>query len=224
MSSIKIQDGLPDIVAARFQEAKESGDLHAFDSKVAVLDMNGIPVTIPSLFPIVIPYPFLYSPSFLPLYYPSSLPMSRLVHTNTLSPRSFLYPSIRSFLSPIVPSSPKTKYPANFYPPVPTTLLPNSKIQTQLQRPQILLLNPRQPLPQPLPRPLRHRHRPLPPPRPQQIRPNPQPYHPRHQDLQAPNRPPRRRGPRSYLRPPRRLPSCRTPSLRLLQQRPALRR
>ncbi|KAL5354823.1 bifunctional AP-4-A phosphorylase/ADP sulfurylase [Pseudogymnoascus australis] len=43
MSSIKIQDGLPDIVAARFHEAKESGDLRAFDSTVAVLKMNGIP-------------------------------------------------------------------------------------------------------------------------------------------------------------------------------------
>ncbi|KFY72837.1 hypothetical protein V499_07040 [Pseudogymnoascus sp. VKM F-103] len=43
MGSIKIQDGLPDIVAARFQEAKESGDLLAFDSTAAVLDVNGIP-------------------------------------------------------------------------------------------------------------------------------------------------------------------------------------
>ncbi|OBT62297.1 hypothetical protein VE03_09030, partial [Pseudogymnoascus sp. 23342-1-I1] len=43
MGSIKIQDGLPDLVAARFQEAKESGDLLAFDSTVAVLDVNGIP-------------------------------------------------------------------------------------------------------------------------------------------------------------------------------------
>ncbi|OBT54431.1 hypothetical protein VE04_04382 [Pseudogymnoascus sp. 24MN13] len=43
MSSIKIPDGLPDIVAARFQEAKESGDLLAFDSTAAVLDVNGIP-------------------------------------------------------------------------------------------------------------------------------------------------------------------------------------
>ncbi|KFY25609.1 hypothetical protein V493_04552 [Pseudogymnoascus sp. VKM F-4281 (FW-2241)] len=43
MSSMKIPDGLPDIVAARFQEAKGSGDLLAFDSTAAVLDVNGIP-------------------------------------------------------------------------------------------------------------------------------------------------------------------------------------
>ena len=83
MSSIKIQDGLPDIVAARFQAAKESGDLHAFDSTAAVLELNGIPVTIPLSFLKVILSdlytllcPFLYTPSLLPSYYP----------------RSFLYP------------------------------------------------------------------------------------------------------------------------------------
>ncbi|KFX90743.1 hypothetical protein V490_06289 [Pseudogymnoascus sp. VKM F-3557] len=43
MSSINIPDGLPDIVETRFQKAKESGDLLAFDSTVAVLDVNGIP-------------------------------------------------------------------------------------------------------------------------------------------------------------------------------------
>ena len=60
MSSIKIQDGLPDIVAARFQEAKESGDLLAFDSTAAVLDVNGIPVTIPRSFIYILFHSFLY--------------------------------------------------------------------------------------------------------------------------------------------------------------------
>ncbi|KFY07839.1 hypothetical protein V492_06781 [Pseudogymnoascus sp. VKM F-4246] len=40
MSSIKVPDGLPETVAARFQKAKESGDLFAFDSTAAVLDFQ----------------------------------------------------------------------------------------------------------------------------------------------------------------------------------------
>lgn len=124
MSSIKIQDGLPDIVAARFQEAKESGDLHAFDSTAAVLELNGIPVTIPHSFLhvlivlfylYILRYPFLYTPPLLPSYYPSFLPISPhalssivlliLAYTFT---RSFLYTSFlllsTVYLIPVAPS------------------------------------------------------------------------------------------------------------------------
>lgn len=96
MGSIKIQDGLPDIVAARFQEAKESGDLLAFDSTAAVLDVNGIPVTIPRSFlynynPL---HSFLYIVSCSFLYRPSLL---------SLTPRAYKYIYCPAFL-PLIPS------------------------------------------------------------------------------------------------------------------------
>jgi hypothetical protein len=99
MSSINIPDGLPDIVAARFQEAKESGELLAFDSTATVLDVNGIPVTIPRAFLHTLFRSFLYIISCSFLYRPSFLPP---------------FPSCLQIFSP------------SFLPPIPSYILPRS--------------------------------------------------------------------------------------------------
>ncbi|OBT76831.1 hypothetical protein VF21_04467 [Pseudogymnoascus sp. 05NY08] len=86
MSSIKIPDGLPDIVATRFQEAKESGDLLAFDSTAAVLDVNGIP------------FQLRYCPTL------KSKPKSNSPSSSSKPLNPFLNPPPALFITPIGPS------------------------------------------------------------------------------------------------------------------------
>lgn len=124
MSSFKIPDGLPDIVAARFQEAKESGDLLAFDSTAAVLDVNGIPVTIPRSFLYILFHSFLYILPCSFLHFHSFLLISPLALSNIvyfvpscIRPRSVPWPSLA--LPGITPRS--FPYPS----PVPLPIFPS---------------------------------------------------------------------------------------------------
>ena len=46
MNGITIPESLPELVSERFQSAKQAGDLLFWDSEVALLNVNGIPVSI----------------------------------------------------------------------------------------------------------------------------------------------------------------------------------
>jgi hypothetical protein len=46
MNGITVPESLPELVSERFQAAKQAGDLLFWDSEVALLNVNGISVSI----------------------------------------------------------------------------------------------------------------------------------------------------------------------------------